>query len=501
MNGTCMFSFECIKGRGQPIGVCVSGYFVRSCCKLPPKPILTTTTTTTTTSTSTSPPPVTRSSSASAVFVTKQVTKASSVESNSERLNKQPTTPSLLPTTASKVLSTRLASIGNEFSFSSSAAPSSSTQRPKINSEPQTDPQTTTSRPTPAKLALDQSTTNSPTLIETTNEIADMAPDSNSSSSVGNLISNEFNEKIVNQPSSSAASLLTNFTNEFTSLNSSLIGSQIFGNPISPPATSLAGLSVDGASPGSPVQSALAASNASGNKTQISSANSLPTQSTANSLTNKATTQSALNLDTPDSNNQTSLEKKNAPAQLENGGGSPSTAKSTLANNSATSRSTPIASTTTALPTTLKYVDLLRPLNKTANSSLPELTTERSQATEASVSPTANNTSHRIAIVYNPTTTTSTTVLPPIAPNESSTINSNQTSSAGIETPVNIKAICGKRLNMPKGRIVGGTKSYFGEYPWMVSLRQWKKNAFLHKCGAALLNEYWAITAAHCVEK
>jgi len=60
--------------------------------------------------------------------------------------------------------------------------------------------------------------------------------------------------------------------------------------------------------------------------------------------------------------------------------------------------------------------------------------------------------------------------------------------------------VCGKRQVGPKGRIVGGTQSSFGEWPWMVSLRQWKKNAFLHKCGAALLNEYWVITAAHCVE-
>lgn len=482
MNGTCMFSFECIKGRGQPIGVCVSGYFVRSCCKLPPKKLLTTTTTTSTTT----PEPVTRASSASAA--TKQVTRASSVavESSAEKLNKQPTTPSLLPTTSSKVLSTRLATVGNE--FSSSAAPSSSTQRPKISSEPPVDLQTTTSRPAPVKVALDQSTTNSPTLIETTNEIADMAPDSNSSNSVGNVPINEFNEKIVNQPPATASQLTANFTNEFTSMNST--GSQIFANPIAAP---VAGLSVDSVVPAaSPVSSV--ASNTSGNKTQTSPANSLPTQSTTNSLTNKATTQSTLNLDTPDSNNQTSpLERK--PAPIENLiGGSPSNASTVKLNPSTTS-------TTTALPTTLKYVDLLRPLNKTANSSLSELTTERSQSTEAPVSSTTNNTSHRIAIVYNPTTTTtSTTVLPPIVPNESSIVNSNQ-SSSGIETPVNIKAICGKRLNMPKGRIVGGTKSYFGEYPWMVSLRQWKKNAFLHKCGAALLNEYWAITAAHCVEK
>lgn len=50
-------------------------------------------------------------------------------------------------------------------------------------------------------------------------------------------------------------------------------------------------------------------------------------------------------------------------------------------------------------------------------------------------------------------------------------------------------------------RIVGGNQSLFGQWPWMVSLRQWRKGAFLHKCGAALLNENWAITAAHCVEK
>ena len=469
-----MFSFECIKGRGQPIGVCVSGYFVRSCCKLPPKQILTTTTTTTTSTTSA--PPVTRSSSAQPV--TKQVTRANSVpiESLAEKL-KQSTTPS--PTTASKVLSTRLAPIGNE--FSPSTVPS--TQKPKISPEP--DPQTTTGRP--VKLPLDQSTTNSPTLIETTNDIADPSPDVSSS----NVIANEFTEKIVNQPS--VTNQLTNFTNEFTSLNSSLMS--IMSNPISPSAANQVGLAVDSAPPISPVLPSIQS-----NKTLASSVSSLPTQSTT-LINNKLTTQSTINLDTSDSNNQTSsLEKKNAPAvQLEAASSTLPPSSTAAKLNPVTTRSTSSTSTTTALPTTLKYVDLLRPFNKTTNSSLSnEFTTERNQPSE--VPPVVNSTSHRVAIVYNPTTTTtSTTAVPPV-PSESSSVNSNQTSSI-IETPVNIKAICGKRLNMPKGRIVGGTKSYFGEYPWMVSLRQWKKNAFLHKCGAALLNEYWAITAAHCVEK
>ncbi|KFB49079.1 hypothetical protein ZHAS_00017267 [Anopheles sinensis] len=52
----------------------------------------------------------------------------------------------------------------------------------------------------------------------------------------------------------------------------------------------------------------------------------------------------------------------------------------------------------------------------------------------------------------------------------------------------------------PEPRIVGGTKAAFGRWPWQISLRQWRTSTYLHKCGAALLNENWAITAAHCVD-
>ncbi|KAJ8704519.1 hypothetical protein PYW07_011707 [Mythimna separata] len=63
------------------------------------------------------------------------------------------------------------------------------------------------------------------------------------------------------------------------------------------------------------------------------------------------------------------------------------------------------------------------------------------------------------------------------------------------------KNVCGRRLwQAPQGRIVGGTKSGFGQWPWQISLRQYRTSTYLHKCGAALLNENWAITAAHCVE-
>ncbi|KAK7086856.1 Suppressor of tumorigenicity 14 protein, partial [Halocaridina rubra] len=62
------------------------------------------------------------------------------------------------------------------------------------------------------------------------------------------------------------------------------------------------------------------------------------------------------------------------------------------------------------------------------------------------------------------------------------------------------KAVCGSPV-FPTKRIVGGSEATFGEWPWQVSLRQWRSVTFLHKCGAALLNNNWAITAAHCVEK
>lgn len=63
-----------------------------------------------------------------------------------------------------------------------------------------------------------------------------------------------------------------------------------------------------------------------------------------------------------------------------------------------------------------------------------------------------------------------------------------------------VMAVCGKRM-FPEPRIVGGSKSSFGRWPWQISLRQWRTSTYLHKCGAALLNENWAITAAHCVDK
>lgn len=44
-------------------------------------------------------------------------------------------------------------------------------------------------------------------------------------------------------------------------------------------------------------------------------------------------------------------------------------------------------------------------------------------------------------------------------------------------------------------RVVGGTDSPKGAWPWMVSLYFRGR----HVCGATLIDNEWLITAAHCV--
>ncbi|XP_069701694.1 chymotrypsin-2-like [Periplaneta americana] len=46
------------------------------------------------------------------------------------------------------------------------------------------------------------------------------------------------------------------------------------------------------------------------------------------------------------------------------------------------------------------------------------------------------------------------------------------------------------------GRIVNGTEAQLGEYPFMVSLQYPNRE---HFCGGSILNEYYILTAAHCV--
>ncbi|XP_046733823.1 serine proteinase stubble isoform X2 [Diprion similis] len=99
-----------------------------------------------------------------------------------------------------------------------------------------------------------------------------------------------------------------------------------------------------------------------------------------------------------------------------------------------------------------------------------------------------------------PTSTTKRSPTRPSLPTVATTPSTTDNYIPTVELNTSdYKQVCGRRF-FPESRIVGGAKSTFGKWPWQISLRQWRTSTYLHKCGAALLNENWAITAAHCVE-
>ncbi|XP_054710482.1 serine proteinase stubble-like [Uloborus diversus] len=61
---------------------------------------------------------------------------------------------------------------------------------------------------------------------------------------------------------------------------------------------------------------------------------------------------------------------------------------------------------------------------------------------------------------------------------------------------------CGVQSPYPKSKVVGGTHSAFGEWPWQVSVRRSTFFGFTstHRCGGAILNANWIATAGHCVD-
>ncbi|CAM5141165.1 unnamed protein product, partial [Natator depressus] len=54
------------------------------------------------------------------------------------------------------------------------------------------------------------------------------------------------------------------------------------------------------------------------------------------------------------------------------------------------------------------------------------------------------------------------------------------------------------QLRKPDDRVVGGTDSFHGEWPWQVSL-QVKLSTQTHLCGGSIISNQRILTAAHCI--
>ncbi|XP_063697487.1 serine protease 27-like [Culicoides brevitarsis] len=54
-----------------------------------------------------------------------------------------------------------------------------------------------------------------------------------------------------------------------------------------------------------------------------------------------------------------------------------------------------------------------------------------------------------------------------------------------------------------KGKIVGGTSTPYGAYPWQVEIQKFSTDLgkFMHHCGGAVIGKNLVVTVAHCVDK
>lgn len=84
---------------------------------------------------------------------------------------------------------------------------------------------------------------------------------------------------------------------------------------------------------------------------------------------------------------------------------------------------------------------------------------------------------------------------PPALP-ASPTVQTVQTEAPVVKTtkpPGNV-TFCGIARAKPQSRIIGGQDAMYGEFPWQAHIKLNRQ-----QCGGVLLNNYYVLTAAHCI--
>ncbi|XP_053305300.1 acrosin-like [Spea bombifrons] len=61
--------------------------------------------------------------------------------------------------------------------------------------------------------------------------------------------------------------------------------------------------------------------------------------------------------------------------------------------------------------------------------------------------------------------------------------------------------VCGDRPlaeDFRGSRVVGGKDAEPGNWPWVISIQEYRDDEYFHVCGGVVLNNLWVLTAAHC---
>ncbi|XP_062925323.1 transmembrane protease serine 11D-like isoform X2 [Mobula hypostoma] len=122
-----------------------------------------------------------------------------------------------------------------------------------------------------------------------------------------------------------------------------------------------------------------------------------------------------------------------------------------------------------------------------------------SNATTTTEIPTTFTSKEEPPTIQNSDATTTTEIPDMLTSKEESPTMPNSNATTTMEIPTTVTSekeslTCGSQFRATS-KIVGGTDSEDGEWPWQVSLQ-----VGYHRCGAAIISDSWLISAAHCFQ-